>query len=131
MGDVASCQRVFHVARIASMARAVASGKPKALSSRMRRAIENLSPYQSLALLAVPACIVELMKLAAVAITGEGHWFTGTVVIIAAYGASLLLVERLFVAVKPKLLKLRWFARLWSRVLVIRRRLMKPLRSAS
>ena len=108
------------------MARAYGS---KLLWPRLRRAIERLGPYQSLALLAVPLCIVEPSKLAAVAIAGEGHWFTGTVVIVAAYLASFLVVERLFAIVKPKLLQLAWFARLWSWIVMARHKLMKPLRS--
>jgi hypothetical protein len=91
--------------------------------SRLRRAIEGLGPYQSLALLAVPTCVVEPMKMVAVALAGEGHWFTGTAVIVAAYATSLLFVERLFKVVKPKLLQLHWFARLWARLVVLRYRL--------
>jgi hypothetical protein len=79
----------------------------------LRASIERLGPYQSLVLLLVPASIVEPLKLAAVAIAGDGHWITGTGVIVAAYAASLLLVERLFRIVKPKLLMLPWFARMW------------------
>lgn len=93
---------------------------------RIRRAIENLSPYQSLALLAVPACIVEPLKFAAIAIAGEGHWFTGTAVIVGAYATSLLLIDRLFWIVKPKLLKLSWFAKICSRLIVLRYRLKPP-----
>ncbi len=103
----------------------------KTPGGRLRRAIEKLGPYPSLAILAVPACIVEPAKLTAIAIAGEGHWFTGAAVIIVAYAASLLLVERLFVIVKPKLLKLGWFARLWSWLVAIRHRLMKLLRSVA
>ncbi|HZR90021.1 MAG TPA: hypothetical protein VFB02_24725 [Bradyrhizobium sp.] len=110
--------------------RATAANEPKQLLPRIRRAIENLGPWQSLALLALPTCIVEPMKLAAVAIAGEGHWFSGTAVIIAAYAASLLLVERLFVIVKPKLLKLHWFARLWCWLVVARCRMTRSFRSA-
>jgi|SRR5581483_9921889 hypothetical protein len=84
-------------------------------AARVRGRIEHLGPYQSLVLLAVPACVVEPMKLAAVAIAGDGHWITGTGMIVAAYTASLLLVERLFQIVKPKLLTLPWFASLWAR----------------
>ncbi|MDR3489030.1 MAG: hypothetical protein P4M05_29520 [Bradyrhizobium sp.] len=80
---------------------------------RIRHRIEGLGPYQSLLLLAVPTSIVEPLKLVAVAIAGEGHWVTGTLVILAAYAASLLLVERLFAIVKPKLMTLGWFASLW------------------
>ena len=90
------------------------------LGQRLRRAIEKLGPYSSLALLAIPTCIVEPMKLAAVAIAGEGHWLTGTAVIVTAYLGSLFLVERLFAIVKPKLLTLGWFERFWSWFVAIR-----------
>jgi hypothetical protein len=82
--------------------------------SKIRHRIEGLGPYQSLALLSVPTSIVEPLKLAAVAIAGEGHWITGTVVIIVAYCTSVFAVERLFSIVKPKLLTLNWFAHLWT-----------------
>jgi hypothetical protein len=78
------------------------------------RQIEGLGPYQSLALLAVPICTVEPAKLLAVALVGEGHWITGTITIVLAYAASLFVVHKLFVIVKPKLLGLRWFARAWA-----------------
>jgi hypothetical protein len=100
------------------------------IAERSRHAIERLGPYQSLLLLAIPTAIVEPLKLIAVAIAGDGHWITGTVVIIAAYATSLLFVERLFVIVKPKLLKLRWFARLWCRLTILRYRLTACVRQA-
>ncbi|WP_246791393.1 hypothetical protein [Bradyrhizobium commune] len=56
--------------------------------SRLRRYIEGLGPYQSLVLLLIPASIVEPLKLAAVAIAGEGHWITGTAVIVCAYAGQ-------------------------------------------
>ena len=105
------------------MADTLASNRLHAPLVRIRRAIERLGPYQSLALLAVPTGIVEPMKLVAVAIAGEGQWFTGVAIIIAAYGASLLVVERLFRIVKPRLLMLPWFARIWSRLIIVRYRL--------
>jgi hypothetical protein len=40
--------------------------------------------------------------------------------IVVAYAASLLLVERLFMIVKPKLLTLLWFARLWDWFVALR-----------
>jgi hypothetical protein len=80
----------------------------------VRGYIEQLGPYQSLLILAIPTSLVEPLKLIAVAVAGEGHWITGTFMIIAAYGCSLLFVERLFRVVRPKLLTLPWFARLWN-----------------
>jgi len=93
--------------------------------SRLRRTIEGLGPYQSLVLLAIPVSLIEPLKLAAVAIAGEGHWITGTLTIIFAYAASLLLVERLFRIVKPKLLTLPWFARLWNGFMALRNRALR------
>jgi hypothetical protein len=97
----------------------------------LRQAIDKLGPYQSLALLAVPVCLVEPLKLIAVAVAGKGHWITGTAMIIAAYAASLLIVERLFAVVKPKLLQLHWFAKLWAWLVAIRYKLARPFRSTS
>lgn len=86
----------------------------------LRRDIERLGPYQSLALLAIPISVVEPLKIFAIAIAGAGHWAAGTITIVCAYAVSLLLVERLFEIVKPKLLTLPWFARLWNWVVARR-----------
>ena len=80
----------------------------------VRRYIKALGPYQSLALLAVPTATVEPLKLVAVAIAGAGHWITGAAMIVACYTLSLVVVERLFIIVKPKLLTIPWFAKVWQ-----------------
>ncbi|MBU6462869.1 MAG: hypothetical protein KGL35_21785 [Bradyrhizobium sp.] len=77
--------------------------------------------------MAVPACVVEPLKLVALAVAGDGHWYTGVAMVIAAYVVSLFVVERLFVIVKPKLLQIRRFARLWAFVIGCRNRFMKRL----
>jgi hypothetical protein len=84
----------------------------------LKRRIENLGPYQSLFLLAVPTATVEPLKLVAVA--GEGHWIAGTAMIVTCYLLCLVLVERLFIIVKPKLLTIPWFAKLWTTILNVR-----------
>lgn len=94
----------------------------------LRTWIEGLTPYRSLALLAVPLCVVEPLKLVAVAVAGKGHWLGGALTVAAAYAGSLLIVEQLFSIVRPKLLKLRWFARIWARIVVCRCFLMASLR---
>ena len=94
--------------------------RPQGALARLRRSIEGLGPYQSLVLLLIPTSLVEPLKLIAVAIAGEGHWITGTIMIVVAYAASLFLVERLFRIVKPKLLTLPWFARLWDWFVALR-----------
>ena len=89
----------------------------------LRRAIQKLGPYQSLALLLVPVTLVEPLKLVALVVAGEGHWLTGTAMIVGAYAVSLLVVERLFKVVKPKLMTLSWFAKLWTRWVALRNKL--------
>lgn len=103
---------------------------PRGTLPRLRRFIEGLGPYQSLLLLCIPATVVEPLKLVAVAVAGDGHWITGTVMIVAAYAASLLIVERLFRVVKPKLLTLPWFAWLWNWFVAVRSKTWGLFRSA-
>lgn len=90
------------------------------LLRRLRHSIERLGPYPSLFLLAVPLAIVEPLKLTAAFIAGDGHWFTGLVLMLCAYCVSLFVTERLFVIVKPKLLRLRWFRKFWTLFVGIR-----------
>ena len=87
--------------------------KMTALASARRR-VQSLSPYFSLLLLSVPVVLVEPLKIVAVLVAGKGHWLTGTGMIVGAYALSLFFVERLFRAVKPKLLMLGWFAKSWT-----------------
>jgi hypothetical protein len=98
------------------------------MKAKVQHTLERLGPYQSLALLAVPVCLVEPSKLIAIAVAGEGHWVMGTAIMIAAYAGSLLLVERIFQIVKPKVLQLRWFAKLWAWFIVLRYKLVRPFR---
>jgi hypothetical protein len=95
--------------------------------SRLTRFVRGLDPYQSLILVLVPLSVVEPLKLVAVAIAGEGHWITGIAMIAAAYAVSLFFVERLFRLVKPKLLMLPWFARLWGWYVALRGKLASKL----
>lgn len=89
----------------------------------LRHRIERLGSYPSLFLVAVPLVIVEPLKLVVLFIAGDGHWITGTITMICAYGVSLFVTHWVFGIVKPKLMKLPWFvvswnwlANLWRRV---------------
>jgi hypothetical protein len=92
--------------------------------ARTRRRLQKMSPYLSLVLLLVPLLLVEPLKLVAVFIAGKGHWLTGTGMLVGAYAVSLLFVERLFRVVKPKLMTLSWFARLWTWSTVFRHKVI-------
>ena len=91
----------------------------------IRQAIEDLPPYPSLIVVAVPLAIVEPAKLVAVAVMGDGHVITGTVAILCAYAISLFVIERLFCIVKPKLLTLPWFAAVWRPFVRVRGRVLR------
>jgi hypothetical protein len=88
--------------------------------ARTRRNLQTITPYLSLVVLLVPLLLVEPLKLVALVVVGKGHWLIGTGMIIGAYAASLLCVERLFRVVKPKLMMLGWFASLWTRFIAFR-----------
>jgi hypothetical protein len=77
----------------------------------------------------LPAMLVEPLKIVAVFVAGDGHWLTGTGIMIAAYGASLLVVERVFKIVKPKLMTLKWFASAWIWFTGMRQRVWAWLRA--
>ena len=96
----------------------------------VKRYIQTLGPYQSLALLTVPTATVEPLKLVAVAIAGAGHWITGAAMIVASYALSFIVVERLFVIVKPKLLTISWFARIWQGFVRVRTKVLIGCKSA-
>jgi hypothetical protein len=82
------------------------------LAALARRKIQQFGPYKSLGLLFVPLLIVEPLKIAGVAFAGLGHWVGGASMIVGAYAAGLLVVDRLFRIVKSKLSTMKWFAAL-------------------
>jgi hypothetical protein len=94
------------------------------LLARVRRRLQKASPYLSLILLLVPLLLVEPLKLVAVIVAGGGHWLTGTGMLVGAYAASLLMIERLFRVLKPKLMTIGWFAKLWSGWAALRAKLV-------
>jgi hypothetical protein len=94
----------------------------------LRRRLDRVGPYGALVVLAVPLAIVEPFKLVAVLVAGTGHFVTGLVFLICAYVASLVITERLFIILKPKLLLLPWFAKAWVWFVAWRRRCLRFLR---
>jgi|SRR5579859_307533 len=94
----------------------------------VRRWVQALGPYASLAVVVVPLAIVEPLKLIAAVVAGTGHWLTGTITIVCAYLVSLFFVERLFVIAKPKLLTLGWFAAGWNWFVALRSKALALLK---
>lgn len=92
-----------------------------------RRLIQQLGPYQALALLMVPVGLAEPLKIVALFVAGTGHWFSGTAIIVGAYVVSIFITERLFRVVKPKLMTIGWFARLWTWIATFPARILATL----
>src|SRR5882757_3038837 len=88
--------------------------------ARIRRRLQKISPYLSLVLLLIPLLLVEPLKVVALVVAGKGHWLTGTGMLVVTYAASLVIVERLFRLVKPKLMMMDWFAKLWAGFVALR-----------
>jgi hypothetical protein len=82
------------------------------LAAAARRRIQQFGPYKSLAVLLVPLMVVEPVKMTGVAVVGLGHWVGGACMIVGAYAAGILVVDRLFRVVKSKLYTMRWCAML-------------------
>jgi hypothetical protein len=100
-------------------------------AATVRRKIQQFGPYQSLAVLLVPLLIVEPVKMTGVAFMGLGHWVGGACMIVGAYAAGLLFVDRLFRVVKSKIYTLSWCATIARQVqmkltLLRWRRLVNP-----
>jgi hypothetical protein len=94
-----------------------------------RRQIQQLGPYQSLVLMLLPILLVEPLKIVALFVAGNGHWLTGTGMMMAAYAVSLVFVERLFKVVKSKLMTMNWFAHIWTWYTAVRDTAWRRLRS--
>ena len=119
-------QRAESECRLVSEARKSGSaGSPDTNESKprsFRRTVRHLHPYYCLALLAVPAAIVEPLKMTGLIVTGSGHWLAGLAMLAAAYALSFSLLNRLFRIVQPRLLALPWFRHSRRKALRFRRK---------
>jgi hypothetical protein len=96
-----------------------------------RRKIQQFGPYKSLAVLLVPLMVVEPAKMAGVAFVGLGHWVGGACMIVGAYAAGTLVVDRLFRVVKSKLYTMRWCAMLAQKLQQLLARSRQALQKSS
>lgn len=80
------------------------------LIKALERGVARLPPYAALAVLAVPFAIADPLKIAGLYWMGTGHFALGLTTLGFAYGASFVIVERIYHAGRPKLLTIKWFA---------------------
>jgi len=94
----------------------------------IERRIRGLTPYQSLALFAIPVLALLPLKLLALYWLGQGHVLLGLSVILAAKIGGTALTARLFMLTQPTLMRLPWFARLFTRWMAWKTRVLDSLR---
>lgn len=96
----------------------------------VERRIRTLTPYQSLALFAVPVLALLPLKLLALYWLGQGHVLLGLGVILVAKVGGTALTARLFMLTQPTLMKLAWFARLFARWMSWKTHVLDTLRQS-
>ena len=96
----------------------------------LERFVERLPPYAALAVFALPTLLLVPIKLLALWLIGNGQAMLGLVVIVAAKVAGTALIARLFHLTQPALMRLPWFARLYSRWTVWKDALFTRIRAS-
>lgn len=82
--------------------------------------IVSLPPYAALAFFIVPSSLLVPVKLVALYLVAHGHALLGLVTVAAAKIAGTALVARLFTLTRPKLLRIAWFAWLYTRFIAFK-----------
>lgn len=97
----------------------------------MERRIVALPPWGALAVFSVPSLALLPVKLLALWLIGQGQATLGLVVIVGAKLAGTALVARLFVLTKPALMRLAWFATLYTRWVGYKEQLLAMARASA
>jgi hypothetical protein len=76
----------------------------------LRRWVESLGPYPTLALFLVPIALFEPVKPVGLWLIGTRQFLAGTLVLVIGEILKIVIVERLFHIAQPKLMSIRAFA---------------------
>jgi hypothetical protein len=88
------------------------------LKALLKRFLEWLPPAAALIAFVVPGLLLFPLKLAAVWLITQNHWFAASAVFLFAKLAGLGVAAFIFEVTKPQLLQMPWFRWLYGRVLV-------------
>jgi hypothetical protein len=91
--------------------------------------ITGLPPYAALALFGAPSLLLIPVKLAALYLIAHGQPTLGLITVIAAKITGTALVARIFVLTQPNLLRIDWFAWLYTRFLAFKTRIHEAIKS--
>lgn len=95
-------------------------GRHLAILRRMEEAIARLPPYGALAFLAVPVIVLEPVQWIGLYWMASGAFLAGLVLHFAAKILAMAVIVRLHEVALPKLLAIRWYARLYHWILDMR-----------
>jgi hypothetical protein len=98
---------------------------------RLEEYIAAMPAYAVLGLLILPFAIAEPAKVYAVYLIGTDHIMIGLALMVLAYLVSILVVDRIFHAGKPKLMTIPWFAKLWTKITYYKDRFLTWVKSTA
>ena len=96
------------------LARAFAALGRHPVWARIEQFIARLPPWAALLAFGVPALALIPIKLLALYLLGRGHFAAGLFLVIAAKITGTAVAARLFQLTHPALMRMPWFARLYS-----------------
>ncbi len=97
---------------------------------QLERCVGGLPPYAALALFIVPTLLLLPVKLLALWLIGIGRAGLGLAVIVLAKLVGTAVIARLFQLTQPALMRLAWFARLYTRWLGWKTALLAQVRAS-
>ncbi|TDP72394.1 hypothetical protein [Roseateles toxinivorans] len=100
------------------------------LFRQIERWVGGLPPYAALALFIVPTVLLLPVKLLALWLIGIGRAGLGLAVIVLAKLVGTAVMARLFQLTQPALMRLAWFARLYTRWLAWKTALLAQVRAS-
>ena len=92
-------------------------GRHLAILRRMEEAIARLPPYGALAFLAIPVIVLEPVQWIGLYWMASGAFLAGLILHFAAKILAMAVIVRLHEVALPKLLAIRWYARLYHWIL--------------
>jgi hypothetical protein len=112
-------------------ARVVAWLPLRSLKAWLAARIENLSPQMTLGVFLVPVAVLFPLKIVAVWMFTHQNWMGGCAILAAGKLVGVGVAAFIFDVTRPKLMQMRWFARVYDLVLRARgwaRTMIAPVR---
>ena len=89
-------------------------------NSTLRQKTKHIGPFRAVAIVLLPAALIEPLKVVGICVAGKGHWLIGAGVVAIAFAAGFFVVERLFRILKPNMLRAPVLAKAWRRFVAVR-----------